>query len=116
MSIETTPKVREITLKSGKILRLHELSLLDISDGEDLLKKPSDEWFPKNADDKETKVTSRMLGVLVWLMVRKDGLTRDQILARQWPVSIDDVMEQMTLKDLAQHSQTIVNCFLSGSE
>lgn len=116
MSIETTPKVREITLQNGRVLRLHEMSLFDISDGEDLLKKSSDEWFPKNDEDKTTKVTARLIGTLVWLMSRKDGLTREQILARQWKFDADSIMADMTMKDLQEHSQTIVNCFLSRPE
>lgn len=112
MTIEAAPRSRAIRLQSGRDLVLHELSLLDLSDGEEILGIPSDSWFQKSESGTEAKVTAKLLGTVVWLMARKNGLSRQQILAKQWPFALNELMSELTMSDISTHGSAIVDCFL----
>lgn len=112
MTIESAPKTRTIRLQSGRDLVLCELSLFDLSDGEDVLKMPVEEWIHVDEQNPEkTKVRPKVLGTIVWLMARKAGMTIADITSRKWPFSLDALQAELTMADVQQHAESIVKCF-----
>lgn len=111
--MEAAPKFKAITLRSGLSLNLHEVSFLDLQDGEEILKKPHSDWIAVDEEKKQTRIheSSKTIPVMVWLMSRKDGLTIDEVIARKWKFSLEWLTAQFTMKDLASHAETIVQCF-----
>lgn len=118
--IEIVPKIQEFVLHGGRKLFLEELSLFDMADGEKELGRPHDEWIelipsptPDNPDRKVVKIKDslRTCACFLWLMARKHGLERKDILARRWPFTIDDLMLEMNIDDLGRAGEVIVKTF-----
>lgn len=115
--MESAPKQKEITLRSGLKLTLCEVSFMDLQDGEEILKIPHDQWISvvQTEDPESPNVTIKdalkTIPVIVWLMARKAGLTIDDVLARKWVLPLETLRAQFTMKDLSAHAATIVSCF-----
>jgi hypothetical protein len=112
---------KTITMKCGRVCVLHELSMMDFQDGIEILKTPVDNWIsrapdPKHPEDPDKHQITinepyKTIPTLIWLMSRKDGLTRDEIIQRKWKFKLADIEIDMHSDDLSAHGWTVVSCF-----
>lgn len=114
--IQSAPKVTTITLRSGRELKLHEITFLDLQDGEEILGKSHDLWIVSDLSDPEKPTTTitnptKTIPAMVWLLARKDGLTREEVIARKWKITLAELTAELTMKDIEAHGPTIVRCF-----
>ena len=107
---DVTPRQQQITLGSGERLILMEPTLLDFRDFEKLTGK---EWYEMfSAEDDRLRISMTELGILLWCMVRKTGVTEAQQVAGTWAITLDEFLARCTVTDFTA-MQEHVGGFLS---
>jgi hypothetical protein len=111
---DVTPQQKTITLESGRVLHLTDLSLLDFRDGERILKRGHDKWLPTPAQvDTWPHSFLEALGVLLWLLARKHGVSKADQIAGKWPFSLDELLVDASDVDIVEHKDLIA-AFYAG--
>lgn len=102
----------KVTLRSGSEINLYPLRLTDLADLEDKLGMSMTEVFGQS---KTFKINHLIL--ILWLSVRRDGLTKEQISKQQWKVTERDVGEWFDFSDVGELIDVMQAVFsLSGLE
>ncbi len=55
----------------------------------------------------------RDVSVLVWLLVRKEGRTREEILAGKWALRLEEFQAEFTLRDWNSTKESFLRFFAS---
>lgn len=93
---EVVPETRTVTLKSGRKLVFHELSMLDLRDLE---------RFKRN--EKVAEDSLDLVAYYVWLMARKEGVPREKQLAGKWAMTFEDLLIDLAPGDLKELAAVI---------
>ncbi|MCC6670406.1 MAG: hypothetical protein IT458_05050 [Planctomycetes bacterium] len=103
---EVVPNSDTLVLGNGKQLRMQELSMLDLADLEKLTGKKLGEVL--------NEPIGKDVSVLVWLLVRKEGRKREEILAGNWAMRLEEFQAEFTLKDWHRNKEGLLRFFASA--
>jgi hypothetical protein len=90
---DLVPVTKTIKLRCGRELVLEEMSFLELRD--------------LGARAKEEQEEDKVLGwaFLLWLLVRKHGITKAHQVAGKWAMTFDELLADLTIEDLKEHAE-----------
>lgn len=103
---EVVPNSDTLVLGNGKKLRMQELSMLDLADLEKLTGKRLGEVLQQPI--------GRDVSVLIWLLVRKEGRKREEILAGNWAMRLEELQAEFTMADWNANTERFLRFFASA--
>lgn len=106
--MDTTPQTRSITLLSGNVYELQELSIADILDFEEATGRK----FAAEADAEEWGL--RETAEILWILVRRTGVSNADAAEGRWAIGRREFFLEVQQDDLPNVA-SVVRDFLSAS-
>lgn len=100
---DVTPRQDTITLKNGRKMTLSEPTLLDFRDFEKLAGKS---WF-EMSNGSEMRMSMTELGILIWCLIRKDGVSEQDQIAGKWAITLEEFLINVDNSSLTENKEKI---------